>query len=130
MAPRVAVIGGLQILLGMAAPVHKDLPVAVHVALEQENDQLGGLDDLIWKGILAWHAIRQTIGFRIGALSFGRRTILGELDSPRLQRELLARLEVDRNVTHVESRPPDRGQVWLPIGGARRRSRRLRLKVF
>jgi len=58
MAPRVTVIRGLQVVCRMATPVHEDLPVAVHVTLKQENNQLGGLDDLIRKGILAWYTIR------------------------------------------------------------------------
>src|SRR5438309_3833441 len=76
---RIAVPGGVQVL-GMAAAVHEDLPVGMHVSLDQEDDQLGSLDNLPRKRGHArdarGHATRIRVVFR--------QPLPGELDSAGL----------------------------------------------
>src|SRR5882672_5390412 len=78
LARRIAVPGGVHVL-GMAAPVHEDLPVGMHVSLHQEDDQLWGLDNLPWIRSHAWYASRQAIRVRI----VFRQALLGELERAR-----------------------------------------------
>src|SRR5260370_41693222 len=65
LAYRVAIPGGIQVL-GMAAPVHEDLPIGVHVPFQQENDQLWGLDKLPWVDSHVWQSGRQIMAVRVG----------------------------------------------------------------
>src|ERR1700674_2809531 len=77
--PGIAVPGGIEVL-GMAAPVHEDLPVGMHVPFNQEDDQCGGLDNLPGKRSHAWYARGQAARIRI----VFRQPLLGELESPGL----------------------------------------------
>src|SRR4029077_21284545 len=106
---------GIEVL-GMGAAVHEDLAIGVYVSLDQEDDQLGSLDNLERKRRLARDAGREAT--RVGIVF--REALLAELDGPGLQWELLARLEGHCNVAdHLGVRPPDSRQVWFSIRGAR-----------
>src|SRR3984893_13579317 len=78
---------GIEVL-GMGAAVHEDLAIGVYVSFDEEDDQLGSLDNLERKRRLARDAGREAT--RVGIVF--REALLAELDGPRLQWELLARL--------------------------------------
>src|SRR4029077_12862 len=70
---------GIEVL-GMGAAVHEDLAVGMHVSFDQEDDQLGSLDNLERKRRLARNARGQAT--RVGVVF--REALLAELQGPRL----------------------------------------------
>src|SRR5579863_3233890 len=78
-APGIAEPTGIEVL-GMGAAVHEDLAVGMHVSFDQEDDQLGSLDNLERKWRLARDARGQAT--RVGIVF--REAPLAELEGPRL----------------------------------------------
>src|SRR5579859_588046 len=78
-APGIAEPTGIKVL-GMRAAVHEDLAIGMHVSFDQEDDQLGSLDNLERKRRLAWDARGQAA--RVGIVF--REALFAEFEGPRL----------------------------------------------
>src|ERR1700680_1835463 len=78
-APGITEPTGIKVL-GMNTAIHEDLAVGMYVSFDQEDDQLGGLDNLERKRRLARDARGQAT--RVGIVF--REALLAELQGPRL----------------------------------------------
>src|SRR5262249_52153067 len=100
-------------VVGMLAPIHKDLPVAVDVSFEQEEYMGGRLDNAPRVGSLTGHAggEAESLGIVLG------HALLGQLFGPRMEGKCFAFRKGAGDVIYKGAlRAPDAGQVGFAVG--------------